>query len=107
MDIDSIIKALTKDALYTYEFDVTTGIVEKDHTGETTYDVTYRRRNDSDHCHDRQCLCGRYPGIQGSRNERAHIPTPGHHQSSVSYLQIYKEITPKFQTAVQPEPISH
>lgn len=29
MDIDSIIKALTKDALYTYEFDVTTGIVEK------------------------------------------------------------------------------
>ena len=52
MDIDSIIKALTKDALYTYEFDVTTGIVEKDHTGETTYDVTYRRRNDSDHCHD-------------------------------------------------------
>ena len=30
MDIDSIIKALTKDALYTYEFDVTTGIAEKD-----------------------------------------------------------------------------
>ena len=56
MDIDSIIKALTKDALYTYEFDVTIGIAEKDHTGETTYDVTYRRRNDSDHCHDRQCL---------------------------------------------------
>ena len=82
MDIDSIIKALTKDALYTYEFDVTIGIAEKDHTGETTYDVTYRRRNDSDHCHDRQCLRGRY-------------------------LQIYKEITPKFQTAVQPEPISH
>lgn len=24
-----------------------------------------------------------------------------------SYLQIYKEITPKFQTAVQPESISH
>ena len=69
MDIDSIIKALTKDALYTYEFDVTTGIVEKDHTGETTYDVTYRRRNDSDHCHDRQCIFRGYPAFSVSRYE--------------------------------------
>ncbi len=30
MDTNNIIEALTKDALYTYEFDVTTGIVEKD-----------------------------------------------------------------------------
>lgn len=77
MDIDSIIKALTKDALYTYEFDVTIGIAEKDHAGETTYDVTYRRRNDSDHCHDRQCILRGYTTFFGCRYGCTYFKTSG------------------------------
>ena len=40
MKIENIMEALTKDALYTYEFDVTTGVVEQEIIGKDCFNYT-------------------------------------------------------------------